>query len=152
MGLFGRKETGPRTIRCPNCSGAQEISAAAQSVVCRLCNVTIKVTDQKISNYSATVSLETCGALLIEKKGALVVQKRVVTSDLTLNGSLKGNSIVYESARIGAGAQLVGDLTARVLTVEDGALLKGFISVQPQNGTVTVEPPKELAGRVKSYL
>jgi hypothetical protein len=152
MGLFSRKETGPRTIRCPNCSGSQEISASAQSVVCRHCNVTVKVTDQKISNYSATVALETCGSLVIEKKGALVVQKRVVASELTLKGSLKGNTIVYDSAHIGAGAQLVGDLKARVLIVDDGAALKGFISVQPENGEVTVETPKELAGRPKSGL
>ncbi|MCY3023229.1 MAG: polymer-forming cytoskeletal protein [Planctomycetota bacterium] len=151
MALFGRKESGPRLIRCPNCSAAQEVSPAAQSVVCRHCNVTIRVTDQKITQYSATVSLETCGALTIEKKGALVVQKRVVVSNLTLKGSLKGDTLVYDTARIAAGAQLVGKLKARVLRVEDGAALKGYIEVVPANGCVMVEPPKELAGRVKDY-
>ncbi len=150
MGLFSRKETGPKVVCCPNCGGTQEVGASAQSIVCHHCNVTIKVTDQKISQYSATVSLETCGSLLIEKKGALVVQKRVVVADLTLKGSLKGNTVVYDSAHIAAGAQMVGDLKARVLTVEDGASLKGFIQVVPAAGTVSVEPPKELSARVKT--
>src|SRR5579862_1178071 len=107
MGLFSRKATGPRTICCPNCAGAQEVSASAQSVVCRNCNVNIKVGDEKITNYSATVALEICGSLTIEKKGALVAQKRVVASDLTLKGSLKGNTVVYDTAHIAAGANLV---------------------------------------------
>ena len=148
MGLFSRKETGPRVVCCPNCGGAQEVSQAAQSVVCRQCNVAIKVTDQKISQYSSTVSLETCGSLLIEKKGSLVTQKRVVASNLMLKGSLKSNTIVYDTAVISAGAQFVGDLKARLLTVEDGATLKGFINIVPANGCVTVETPKEMAGRV----
>jgi hypothetical protein len=131
MGLFSRKETGPRVIQCPNCCGAQEVGASAQSVVCRHCNSTIKVTDQKITQYSATVSIETCGSVTIEKKGALVVQKRVVASNLMLKGSLKGNTIVHDSAHIAAGAQLVGELKARTLEVEDGASLKGYLEIGP---------------------
>ena len=30
MGLFSRKEAGPRVVRCPNCGGAQEVSSAAR--------------------------------------------------------------------------------------------------------------------------
>jgi hypothetical protein len=141
MGLFSRKETGPRVVQCPNCSGAQEVGASAQSVVCKLCHNTIKVLDQKITQYSATVALETSGSLTIEKKGALVAQKRVVASRLELKGSLKGNTTVFESAHIAAGAQLVGDLKTRTLHVEDGASLKGFLQISP--GGVTVEPPKD---------
>ena len=149
MGLFKRKPTGPRIICCPNCSGSQEIPAAAQSVVCHHCNASIRATDQKITQYSATVSLETCGSVVIEKKGALVVQKRVVASELTLKGSLKGNTVVYDIAHIAAGAQMVGDLKTRVLRVDDGAAIKGFIQVIPGAGQVTLDPPKELAGRPK---
>jgi len=151
MGLFSRKETGPRVVQCPNCSGAQEVGASAQSVVCKLCNNTIKIADQKITQYSATVALEITGSLTVEKKGALVVQKRVVASSLSLKGSLKGNTTVFEGAHIAAGAQLVGDLKARTLQVEDGASLKGFLHIVPGDGCVKVDPPKELAGRLKEY-
>lgn len=150
MGLFSRKETGPRIICCPNCGGSQEVGPSALSVVCRRCNVSVKIGNEKITQYSATVALETCGSVVIEKKGALVVQKRVVANDLTLKGSLKGNTVVFDTAHIAAGAQLVGDLKARVLTVEDGAALKGFLHIIPADGCVTVDPPKELAGKVKS--
>jgi len=150
MGLFSRKETGPRDIRCPNCSGTQEASAAAQSVVCRQCNTTIKISDQKVTNYSATVSLEIFGDLIVEKKGALVVQKRVVASNLDLKGSLKGNTIIFDLAHIGAGAQLVGDLRARLLEVEDGASLKGMLTIIPANGGATPEVPREVLQRAKS--
>jgi len=149
VGLFSRKETGPRVVCCPNCGGAQEIASAALSVVCRLCNTTIKVTNEKITNYAATVSLETCGTVTIEKKGALVVQKRMVASELTLKGSLKGNSVVFDKAHVAAGAQLVGDLKARLLTVEEGASLKGFLHIVPGDGSVIIDPPKELAGKLK---
>ena len=68
MGLFSKKPLGPRTISCPNCAGQQEVSASAQSVVCRHCNTAVRVTDEKITNYSATVSLQTSGTLTIEKR------------------------------------------------------------------------------------
>jgi hypothetical protein len=145
MGLFGHKELGPRVVHCPNCNGTQEVSAVAQSVVCHHCNVSFKVCDEKITQYAATVALETSGALTIEKKGALVVQKRVVASSLTLRGSLKGNTVVYDTARIASSAQLVGELRARVLQVDDGAALKGYLEIVPANGPVTVNPPKDLA-------
>lgn len=147
MALFARKPTGPRTIRCPNCGGTQEVSPAAQSVVCRHCNVPVKVTDQKITQYAATVALETSGSLTIEKKGALVVQKRVVVSSLTLKGSLKGNTVVYENAHIAAGAQLVGELKARTLQVDDGAALKGYLEIVPANAPACVEAAREPAVR-----
>ncbi|HYG75668.1 MAG TPA: polymer-forming cytoskeletal protein [Planctomycetota bacterium] len=150
MGLFTRKETGPKEIRCPNCGGTQEASASAQSVVCRQCNTTIKIADQKISNYSATVAVEIFGDLVVEKKGALVVQKRVVASNLDLKGSLKGNTIIYDSVHIGAGAQLAGDLKARVLEVEDGAALKGHLTIVPANGGALPDPPREVALRMKA--
>jgi len=145
MGLFKRKETGPRAVHCPNCGGPQEVGASAQSVVCRLCNVSFKVSDQKITQYAATVALETSGALTIEKKGALVVQKRVVASNLTLRGSLKGNTVVYDTVHIACGGQLVGELKARLLQVDDGAALRGYLEIVPANGPVSVNPPKDLA-------
>lgn len=145
MGLFSRKEAGPRVVRCPNCGGVQEVSAAAQSVVCHHCNVSFKVADQKISQYAAAVALETSGALTIEKKGALVVQKRVVASSLVLKGSLKGNTVVYGRAHIASGGQLVGELKARLLKVDDGAAVKGYLEIVPANGPVSAWPSKELA-------
>jgi hypothetical protein len=151
MGLFKRKRTGPRVVQCPNCGGTLEIAAAAQSVVCRHCNVSIKVGDEKISQYSATVSLETCGSVTVEKKGALVVQRRVVASDLTVKGSLKGTMVVHDTAHFVAGSQVVGDLKARILKVEDGATLKGFVQIDPSLSMAPVDPPAELAGKPKSY-
>lgn len=149
MGLFGRKENGPRIVQCPNCSGSQEVGASAQSVVCRHCNSTIKVTDEKITQYSATVALETSGTVTIEKKGALVVQKRVVASNLTLKGSLKGNIVVHDTAHIAAGAQLVGELKARTLEIEDGASLKGFLQIGPAKTNAETAAPAEPAVRAK---
>ncbi|MGD0093427.1 MAG: polymer-forming cytoskeletal protein [Planctomycetota bacterium] len=143
MGLFGRKEAGPRVVRCPNCNGTQEVSAAAQSVVCHHCNVSMKVADQKITQYAATVALETSGSLTIERKGALIVQKRVVASNLTLRGSLKGNTFVYDAVHIASGAQLVGELKARRLQVDDGAALRGYLEILPDNGPVSATPKSE---------
>ena len=141
MGIFNRKPS-QKSIVCPSCGGSQEAAPTAQSVVCKHCNVSIKVGDQKISQYAANVSLETCGALSIDKKGALVVQKRVVAAELTLKGSLKGNAMIYGLAHIASSGQMVGDLKARMLQVDDGAALKGYIEVIPANGQVSAAPAR----------
>ena len=151
MGLFSRKETGPKSVLCPNCGGAFDVAATALSVVCRHCNTSVKIADQKITQYAAVISLETCGAVIIEKKGALAVQKRCIGSSLTVKGSLKGPSIIHGKAVIEAGAVVLGDLAARSITIEDGATLKGYLRIAPNDPTVLAEPPKELTGRPKAY-
>lgn len=151
MGLFTRKDTGPRSVLCPNCGGGLEVAAAAQSVSCRHCNTSVKVADQKITQYAAMVTLETCGSIVVEKKGALVVQKRCIGSSLVVRGSLKGPAIVHGAATIEAGAQMIGDLSTRTLTIEEGATLKGFLRIAPAGETVLGETPKEIAGRPKAF-
>lgn len=151
MGLFSRKETGPKSVLCPNCGGGFDVGATAQSVVCRHCNTSVKIADQKITQYAAVISLETCGAIVIEKKGALAVQNRCVGSSLNVKGSLKGPSIIHGKAVIEAGAVVLGDLAARSITIEDGATLKGYLRIAPHAPTVLAEPPKELTGRPKAY-
>lgn len=147
MGLFSRKERGPKLIQCPNCSASQEVSASAHSVVCRHCNLSIKVTDQIVTQYSAVVALETSGSLTIEKKGALVVQQRVAVFHLTVRGSLKGNAVVQGNAHIAAGGQVTGALKARTITIEDGATLKGFLRIESGDaGEETSEEAKPWAG------
>jgi hypothetical protein len=140
MGIFKQKPT-HKSITCPSCGCSQDVALTAQSVVCKHCNVSIKVGDQKISQYAANVSLETCGALQIDKKGALVVQKRVVAAELSLKGSLKGNTIIYELAHIASTGQMAGDLKARLLQVDDGAILKGYFEIIPANGPALPSAP-----------
>ena len=149
MGLFSRSERGPKSIQCPKCSASQEVSASAHSVVCRNCNLSIKVTDQTITQYSAIVALETSGSLVIEKKGALVVQQRVAVSQLTVRGSLKGNAVVQGGAHIAAGGQMTGELKARTITIDDGATLKGFLRIVPDEHTNTTQLPAQRAAALR---
>src|SRR6185295_12435366 len=78
MSLFGAAKPRTRLVRCPFCCGTQEIPGAAQSVVCRGCNRSMQIGDQKITQYLAATELTTCGGLSVEKKASVIIQKRVV--------------------------------------------------------------------------
>lgn len=129
MALFKPPKPRLRTIHCPHCGLAQDVSITAQSVVCHVCNRSMQIADHKITHYSATTQLETCGAISVEKKASVIVQKRVVAESLSLRGSLKGDAVVFEGARISSGGYLKGNLKARTLVVEEGAVIQGYLEI-----------------------
>jgi cytoskeletal protein CcmA (bactofilin family) len=85
-----------------------------------------------VTQYVALVTLETCGALVVEKRGALVLQRRCCASSLTVRGSLKGHAVVHGVAHLEAGAQMTGDLTAHGIIIDPGAALKGVLTIVKQ--------------------
>lgn len=141
MAFFRSKKPSSRSVHCPHCGAVQEIPSSALSCVCPKCNRSMQIEDRCISNYSATTEFSTCGSLAVEKKGTIIVQKKVVAATLSLQGALKGDAIVFESAKISSGGQLKGRLKARTLVVEEGATLEGYFEITPNIEHLSVDSP-----------
>ncbi|PID38789.1 MAG: hypothetical protein CSB49_03700 [Proteobacteria bacterium] len=65
--------------------------------------------------------------LVVAPSGALEAELDV--ANITINGSVRGNTRASGLAIIGAGAQVLGDIEAPRVVIEDGARFKGRIEM-----------------------
>jgi cytoskeletal protein CcmA (bactofilin family) len=72
------------------------------------------------------------GELIVGKTGA--VKANVKVKNASIEGKLDGNIVATEKVELKHNAQLLGDLQARTLVIEEGVVFVGQCNVNP-NGT-----------------
>lgn len=122
------------TIVCLYCHKPQEVSRRAMQITCKHCYKSLKIEDIVVKAYEARRSIETCGVVVVEKKGN-VVADRLLCGGLIVRGKVKGAVTSRGTVLVGPDADLIGDVTAPTLAVGAGAVLNGFYRVG--------EPPTE---------
>lgn len=131
-----------QTIICLYCAHAQEVGRRAKSVTCKACNKPLKLDDMSFNQYAARRSIDTCGIVVIEKKGQ-VVSDRLLCGGLVARGRVKANIVSRGPILVGPEAEVRGDVVAPTLAVGAGAVLEGNYRIgypdQPANvPTVTI--------------
>jgi len=116
------------TITCLYCEKAQEVSRKAKSVTCKFCYKSLKLEDLPFSKYEARRTVETCGVVIVEKKGSLIAD-RVHCGGLVVRGKVRGNVTSRGSVLVGPEAELKGDVKAPSIAVGAGAVLDGFYNI-----------------------
>ena len=116
------------TVICLYCAGAQEVSRRAMQITCKHCYKSLKIEDIHIKAYEARRSIETCGVVVVEKKGN-VVADRVLCGGLIVRGKVKATVSSRGTVLVGPDADLIGDVTAPSLAVGAGDVLNGFFRV-----------------------
>ena len=116
------------TIVCLYCDKPQEVSRLAKQLTCKHCYKSLKVEDILIKAYEARRSIETCGVVVVEKKGN-VVADRVLCGGLIVRGKVKATVSSRGTVLVGPDADLIGDVTAPTLAVGAGAVLNGHYRV-----------------------
>ncbi|MBC7783974.1 MAG: polymer-forming cytoskeletal protein [Burkholderiales bacterium] len=118
------------TIVCLYCNKPQEVSRRAVQLTCKHCYKSLKVEDILIKQYEARRSIETCGMVVVEKRGH-VVADRILCGGLIVRGKVKGAVTSRGSVLVGPEADLIGDVTAPALAVGAGAVLNGNYQIVP---------------------
>ena len=126
------------TIVCLYCHKPQDVSRRAMQVTCKHCYKALKIEDIVVKAYEARRSIETCGVVVVEKKGN-VVADRVLCGGLIVRGKVKAAVSSRGTVLVGPDADLIGDVTAPALAVGAGAVLNGFYRV----GEETAPPPEQ---------
>jgi len=117
-----------RTIVCVYCGRSQQVGSGALSLPCRFCHKPLNLEDIRIAGYAARRVMETCGAIVIEAKGDVTVN-RLTCAALTVSGKLKGDVVCLGPVSVGPRAAVRGDITAPALTVSAGAKLSGRLVI-----------------------
>lgn len=118
-----------REVLCHHCNRAIDVPVGAMTSNCRHCNRRVMLEDLKIKAYHAVVRLETAGKLEVLTRAHVVAEVRV--NELTIKGKVKGNITCLGPVRIHKKAEVLGDIHCRDLKVEAGAVMDGFVVVDP---------------------
>ncbi len=121
-----------RQIICIHCGGDNEVGVKAMSVFCKHCSRRLVVEDFQIKGFHASRSFETCGDVIIEKRGQLAAHVRA--KDLVIKGKVKGDVEARGRVAITRTGEVQGNVTAPSLVVESGGMITGRVRIgQPPN-------------------
>ena len=116
------------TIVCLYCEKAQEVSRRAVQITCKHCYKSLKIEDVVIKQYEARRAIETCGVVVVEKRGN-VVADRILCGGLIVRGRVKSAVVSRGTVLVGPEADLIGDVKAPSLAIGAGAVLNGFYRI-----------------------
>ena len=120
------------SVLCYHCDKPQEVSRKAQSLTCRYCYKSLKLSDEAIHQYAGRKSIETIGVVTVERKGNVVVTDRILCGGLIVRGKLKGTVVSKGPVLVGPEAEIKGNVTAPSLAVGAGAVLEGRYDIGPK--------------------
>jgi hypothetical protein len=126
-----------RTLRCPRCDKAVEVSKITKSTLCSGCHRTMRTEDETVSDYQARAEYYNEACVEVAKKGVIISEVRV--RSLVVKGEVKGPIRAREGVKILKTGKIYGNVSAQALTVEEGAVLVGRIEIGA--GASTGGPP-----------
>lgn len=119
-----------RGLQCYHCRHRFEVSWQTLSASCPKCSRALTLEDIVIKNAYSVRKIQTCGRLVVEKKGRVVCQTVEAIGGVEVEGYLEANVQSGGPVKIGAKAQWKGDLAAPSVEVELGGRIdKGYFVI-----------------------
>ena len=133
-----------RLTLCTSCNEPLLLDVQTKSTSCPGCNSRVITESMKIKDYVAVRHFKTANHLVITKKGHVVAAVRA--DDLEIDGRLRGSAFALRGIRVGRKAQVEADLRSTTLVIEDGAQIKGHMTIGP-NAVPELERAKDFAAK-----
>ncbi len=128
--LSGLLRNERQPIRCYLCGERFEVSGRTMSTTCTACHKAIKVEDVQVKSYLPVNVLQTCGQILVTKRGRVAAKRIQSGRGIICEGTLEGSIETDGKLELGAKSSWKGkELQCRALTVADGATLNGHVQV-----------------------
>lgn len=128
-----------RTIQCYHCRHQFEVSVQTMSTACPKCYKAIRLEDLIVKVHHAVRKIQTCGRVVVHRKGKVVAQFIEAHGGVEIEGILEGDVLSGSTVRIGAKAQWKGGCRAPSVSIEDGAVISGGYFVVPDQ-TAVIKP------------
>jgi predicted RNA-binding Zn-ribbon protein involved in translation (DUF1610 family) len=130
-----------RLTLCTSCDEPLLLDVQTKSTSCPGCNSRVITESMKIKDYVAVRHFKVANHLVITKKGHVVAAVRA--DELEIDGRLRGSALALQGIRVGRRAHVEADLRSTTLVIEDGAEIRGHMTIGP-----TAVPELE---RVKAF-
>lgn len=98
------------------------------TVTCKFCHKSLRIEDISIKQYEARRTIDTCGVVVVEKKGNVVADK-IHCGAMIVRGKVKAAVNCRGTVLVGAEAEIRGDVSATALAVGSGAILNGYYKI-----------------------
>ncbi len=95
------------------------------TVSCPGCNKKLLVDDIIVKDFRAVTKLQTCGKIVIQKKGRVIANLVEAHQGLEVRGIIEAKRFKGGPVRIAAKAQWKGDCQAPLIRIDKGALISG---------------------------
>ena len=119
------KATTPRTIHCYHCRHVFDVSPQTMTTVCPKCSKPLTVEDVVIKTAHAVRKIQTCGRLIVQKKGRVIAQTVEAAGGVEVEGILEAKVMSGGKVWIGPKGQWRGDCAAPSIEVEVGGRIDG---------------------------
>ncbi len=112
---------GARIVSCYHCGHRFEVSGKAESTSCEKCNQRVIVGDIVVKALMPVKSVETCGKLVVQRKGSVIAERAFAGDGVEVQGSIDAHVVSGGPVIIGRYARWRGDCEAPTLEVAGGA-------------------------------
>lgn len=122
-----------RTVLCVSCRGLFRVPEKATILTCPNCHRRVRVDDVVVDEEQHTRRLETCGRIIVRRRGRVFADVVCAALGIDVLGELHAQSVTTSRAYIGPRAVWTGDCVASAIVIETGAQIRGgkFRIVKP---------------------
>jgi len=113
----------PRPVQCYHCRHRFEVGAMTQSTVCPSCHKSLVVEDVVVSTLKAVRKIQTCGRLIVQKKGHVIATLVEALGGVEVDGVLDAAVVAEGPVHLGKSARWKGDCRAPRLSAEAGCVI-----------------------------
>ena len=117
------------------------------SIPCPGCNKPVLIEDVIVKGYKGVITVETCGKLIVRRRGRVVAQQRIIAHQgIEVEGTVESPRVMSGGpVRIGPKGVWKGDLRAPSLEVQEGAKIRNShftIPYRPRKSAKKRSPPE----------
>jgi hypothetical protein len=123
----------PRLIQCYHCRHRFEVGAKTMTTSCPGCNKPLMVEDVVVKGLEAVRKLQTCGRIVVQKKGRVIAQLVEAHLGIEVDGVVEAGAFQGGPVRIGEKGEWKGDCRAPVLHLEAGGRIHGGFFTIPDD-------------------
>lgn len=113
-----------------------------KSTVCPSCNKALVVEDVVVTTLKAVRKIQTCGKVVVQKKGHVIAQSVDAAEGVEVNGIMEASVVTQGGVHLGKTARWKGNCRAATLSAELGCVItSGFFDIRAE----AAEPADEEA-------
>ena len=119
------KQARYRQVQCYHCRSQVEVSPRAMTMTCPRCHKRLQLEDVVVKAAQGLTKLQTCGRILIEKKGSVRADLVEAHEGIEVLGAIRAKVVSGGPVLIGEKAKWHGDCRAPSVRIGDGAKIEG---------------------------
>lgn len=119
-----------KQVQCYHCRAQFEVSARAMTVSCPKCYKSLLVDDVTIKTAHGVTKLQTCGKLVVEKRGRVRAELVEAHGGIEVHGIIEGKVVSGGPIVVHEKAKWKGDCRAPTIRIAPGAKIeRGFFEI-----------------------